>query len=91
MDSCIYEGRVRHTRTLPRKHRFSYRLFMMYLDLDELPTLFDRYWLWSVSRPALARFRREHHLGDTRQSLKESSNGWFARRPARFRPVPSGC
>ncbi len=72
MDSCIYEGQVRHTRTQPREHRFSYRLFMMYLDLDELPALFDRHWFWSVSRPALARFRREHHLGDSRQTLKDS-------------------
>jgi hypothetical protein len=37
---------------------------MLYLDLDELPGLFRRRWLWSASRPALARFRREDHLGD---------------------------
>lgn len=64
MQSCIYEGLVSHTRRQPRRHRFRYRLFMMYVDLDELPTLFARRWLWSVSRPALARFRREAHLGD---------------------------
>ena len=34
MDSCIYEGRVRHTRNSPALHRFNYRLFMMYLDLE---------------------------------------------------------
>jgi DUF1365 family protein len=38
MDSCIYEGRVRHKRTEPALHQFEYRLFMMYLDLDELPS-----------------------------------------------------
>jgi len=36
---------------------------MMYLDLDELPTLFNGRWFWSASRPALARFRRDDHLG----------------------------
>lgn len=69
MDSCIYEGRVRHTRKEPVAHRFKYRLFMMYLDLDELPTLFRRRWLWSASRPAIARFRRRDHLGPADKPL----------------------
>lgn len=72
MKSCIYEGRVSHTRVLPRLHRFKYRVFMMYLDLDELPTLFEKRWLWSSTRPALARFRREHHHGPADQDLKQS-------------------
>jgi DUF1365 family protein len=86
MESCIYEGRVRHTRTTPAVHRFSYRLFMMYLDLDELPSLFEKRWLWSASRPALARFRREDHLGpkdlplaDAVRDLVEAETG---KRPA---------
>jgi uncharacterized protein len=37
---------------------------MLYLDLDELPVLFRGRWLWSASRPAIARFRRRDHLGD---------------------------
>ena len=53
MDSCIYEGRVRHTRRTPAEHSFDYRLFLMYLDLEELPRLFDKRWFWSTSRPAL--------------------------------------
>lgn len=72
MASCIYEGRVRHTRKTPALHRFRYRLFMLYLDLDELPALFRGRWFWSVSRPALARFRRSDHLGPEDQPLKES-------------------
>ena len=72
MDSCIYEGRVRHARIKPAVHQFNYRLFMMYLDLDELPTVFDRFWFWSVSKPAMARFRRKNHLGPRDQSLADS-------------------
>jgi DUF1365 family protein len=53
-------------------HRFDYRLFMMYLDLDELPSLFDRRWFWSVKRPAFARFRRSDHLGPDEQPLADS-------------------
>jgi DUF1365 family protein len=48
----------------PVGHRFEYRMFMMYLDLAELDSVFDRRWFWSSRRPALARFRREHHLGE---------------------------
>ncbi len=72
MESCIYEGRVRHTRKTPALHRFRYRLFMLYLDLDELPGLFRGRWFWSASRPALARFRRADHLGPEDQPLKDS-------------------
>jgi DUF1365 family protein len=72
MKSCIYEGQVRHTRWTPANHQFSYRLFLMYLDLDELPTLFQRRWFWSDSRPALARFRRSDHLGPDEQPLAET-------------------
>lgn len=72
MDSCIFEGRVRHSRKEPVQHRFTYRLFLMYVDLSELPTLFDRYWLWSAKRAALARFRRSDHVGPESVPLDEA-------------------
>lgn len=64
MKSAIFSGQVRHRRMHPAGHEFVYRLFMMYLDLTELDSVFRHRWFWSVRRPALARFRREHHLGD---------------------------
>ena len=70
MKSCIYEGQVRHRRFSPRRHEFDYRLYMMYLDLDELPGVFDRFWLWSAKGFNLAWFKRSDHLGETRQALK---------------------
>ncbi len=72
MESCIYEGQVRHARLTPAKHAFEYRVFMMYLDLDELPTLFNKRLLWSDRRTALARFRRSDHLGPAEQPLGDS-------------------
>ncbi len=62
--SCIYRGHVRHRRSTPVVHGFRYPLFMMYLLLDELETLFDRRWLWSARQPAVAWFRRRDHFGD---------------------------
>ena len=69
MKSGIYTGRVRHRRFVPRPHEFEYSLYLMYLDLDEMPTLFDPYWLWSTDRPNFARFRRSDHLGDPDRPL----------------------
>jgi uncharacterized protein len=84
MKSCIYEGQVSHTRTAPVRHSFRYRLFMMYVDLDELPNLFRRRWFWSVSRPALARFRRERHLGkgDLQTAVRDRVEAQTGVRPA---------
>ena len=72
MESCIFEGQVRHSRFRPVEHRFKYRLFYMYLDLDELPDVFADRWFWSTRRPALARFRREDHVGAADEPLAES-------------------
>jgi len=71
-NSCLYRGQVRHRRFAPTRHEFKYSLFMLYLDLDELPGLFERFWLWSSRRPNLAWFRRADHLGDPQQPLADS-------------------
>lgn len=67
--SCLYVGEVRHRRFSPRPHRFNYQLFMVYLDLSELETVFKGCWLWSARRPAVAWFRRQDHFGDPRIPL----------------------
>lgn len=69
--SAVYEGWVRHRRFAPVEHEFRYRLFMPYLDLDELPGALDPYPLWSARRPAPARFRREDFMGDPERPLAE--------------------
>lgn len=72
MNSKLYVGQVRHRRRLPHEHVFSYNMFMMYLDLDELPDLFDRFLLWSARRFNIAWYNRKHHLGSSDQPLKQS-------------------
>jgi DUF1365 family protein len=69
MHSSLYTGWVQHRRTEPKENRFKYRLFMAYLDLAELPHVFDDYWFWSTRRPALARFAREDYHGDAAKPL----------------------
>jgi DUF1365 family protein len=69
--SAVYEGTIRHRRFEPVEHEFSYRLFLMYLDLGELPGVLDPYPLWSARRPAPARFRRADFMGDPARPLDE--------------------
>lgn len=71
MESCIYQGWVSHRRFVPASNTFRYQVFQMYLDLDELDTVFQGSLLWSTSRPAVAWFRRQDHLGDHDRSLSE--------------------
>lgn len=69
--SAIYEGWLRHRRFEPIDHSFRYRLFMAYLDLDELPAVLDPFPLWSARRPAPAHFCREDYMGDPELPLAE--------------------
>jgi DUF1365 family protein len=69
--SAVYEGTIRHRRFEPVDHAFSYRLFLMYLDLAELPGVLDPYPLFSARRAAPARFRREDFMGDPARPLDE--------------------
>jgi DUF1365 family protein len=69
--SAVYEGTIRHRRFEPIEHEFSYPLFLMYLDLGELPGVLDPYPLWSARRRAPARFRREDFMGDPARPLDE--------------------
>lgn len=79
MNSCIYEGLVRHRRYSPARVSFRYSLFIMYLDLDELPSLFKDRWLWSGERFNLAWFRRQDHLGDPAVPLARAVRGLVQR------------
>ena len=47
-------------------------MFMMYLDLEELPEIFDRRWLWSARRLAPAWFRRADYLGEPGEPLVDA-------------------
>lgn len=89
--SCLYEGEVRHCRFTPVLHKFRYRLFLLYIDLEELPKLFQGRWLWSLNRPNVAWFRRADHLGpatqplaDAVRDLVEARLGWRPAGPVRL-------
>jgi len=60
--SAIYEGTIRHRRFAVRRHEFSHRVSMAYVDLDELPQLLGG--RLAAPGPGLVRFRRDDYLGE---------------------------
>ena len=70
--SAVYRGQVRHRRYGPRAHHFSYALYMLALDLDELDILDAQSRLFSCERFAPLSFRRSDYLGDPKLALKEA-------------------
>ncbi|MBD3671488.1 MAG: DUF1365 domain-containing protein [Gammaproteobacteria bacterium] len=77
MHSFLYEGWVKHRRFTPSEHEFKYKLFMMYLDLDEIPGVFDRYWLWSDRRFNLAWLKRKDYIGPENLSIAEAVRSYL--------------
>ena len=59
--SCLCQGRVMHHRLRPVRHRFTYRVFSLFLDLDELDQVDRRLRLLSVERRNLLSFRAVDH------------------------------
>lgn len=70
--SCLYEGFVTHRRHVIVDNEFRYRIFQVYLDLDEIPQVLNGHWLWSSRWLSIAQFRRTDHLGDPQIPLKQA-------------------
>lgn len=71
MESCLYEGWVRHRRHEPTEHAFRYPLYLAWLDLDEIAGL-SSCGLLGRSRWSPAAFLREDHFGEPGQPLGEA-------------------
>lgn len=59
--SALYRGRVDHTRAFPRRHRLSYGVWYLLLDLDELAELDRSVPGFTVDRPGPVSFRSADH------------------------------
>lgn len=76
LESCLYEGSVWHHRMEPQVYRFSHRLFMFYLDLDELDNLASRLRWLSRNHFNVYEFRDRDHLMLSGQTVKENVLEW---------------
>jgi len=76
MESALYTGQIRHRRFNPENHQFNYKVFMVWLDLDEIPKVFKKSYFWSSTSPAIIRFRRKDFFGSTDKPLKKAVLDW---------------
>ena len=72
MNSAFYVGRLAHARMTPKQHRFSYRVFMPFVDVDSISDITRRATGWGSRGFAPARFVRSDFLGDERLSVAEA-------------------
>lgn len=82
--SCLYQGEVMHRRLLPMRHRFVYNVFSVLLDLDEIPTLAQRFKLFSHNRWNLFSYHDKDHGGRDGQPVRPWIDSHLAR--AGFEP-----
>ncbi len=87
MESCLYEGHVRHVRHNPVHNAFRYSVFFLYLDFDELGRVFKGRWFWSIDRFNIAYLRRNDHFGDPSLPLEQAVRDLVERKTGRR---PSG-
>lgn len=57
IDSCFYQGVVKHRRTIPVENSFSYPVFISYIDIDRTDELFPNKFLFSKNKWSWIRFR----------------------------------
>lgn len=69
--SAIYDCTVMHQRLSPKRHGFSYRVFYLWLDLDELPEWDRALGLLSRNRFNLFSFFDTDHMGGEVPDLKQ--------------------
>ncbi len=72
MKPALYVGTIAHKRQIPIEHRFQYRFFMWFLNLDELDSLPSLTPWFSSSRWALSRFHRPDYYGDPAVPLADA-------------------
>jgi DUF1365 family protein len=88
MNSCIYECTVMHRRLKPKVHQFTYRVFMFWLDLDELAEIQKRIPIFSSESPNLYSLRSQDHFSVGGASICENVIAW-ARAQGESREVGS--
>ncbi len=71
LKSGIYQGWVQHKRLMPEVHAFRYPLYMLALDLDELPQTMGISKLFGERWFNLIRFREQDYLRSEQGELKQ--------------------
>ncbi len=72
MNSCLYNCTVIHLRTKPKKNRFANKIFMFYLDLDEIDTLCKKHFILGHNRFRPYSFYDRDHMPLSKTTVREN-------------------
>jgi DUF1365 family protein len=74
MQSAIYTGNVYHKRSVPKVHKFDYRIYLFWIKLKELDELTKTVSGFTENKSGLSivNFKRDDYLGDPNTSLEDS-------------------
>ncbi len=72
MHSSLYRSSIMHHRLAPKEHRFTYRIFLFCLDLDEIPVLARKFWLFGHNRKNVFSFRDADHMAGREGNVRDS-------------------
>lgn len=92
--SAIYEGRVTHRRLRPRAHALAYRIFQIYVDLDEASALSGKSRVFGFNRPRLLSLWERDHGDGSDTPLKSqiermaAAEGFETGGPVRLMTLP---
>ena len=70
--SCLYECTVMHRRIFPKKHGFTYRIFLFFLDLDELAGLENEIPVFSSGKPNLYSLRAADYFQFQSETIRDN-------------------
>ena len=71
MKSCLYEMTIMHERRSPILRRFEHKVFMFYLDLDEVDALAQKSWLFGHNQGKIYNYCERDHIGEVRIFLEK--------------------
>lgn len=82
LNSSLYSCTVIHDRKKPKKNFFRYRIFMFMFDLDELPLLAKRFFIFGYNKPNIFSFYDKDHFKkkkhqETGNTAKEKLIGYL--------------
>ena len=76
--SALYVGTLRHRRLAPKPHAFSYPVYQLLLDLDELPRVEEEVGLFRHDRRGWTALFDRDYLGPAERPIKEKLRDWLA-------------
>ncbi len=72
MNSCLYTCQIMHHRLKPRRYKLQHRIFMFYLDLDEIDLWTGKTFFLGYNSPRIYSFNDKDHIELGGRTVKEN-------------------